>query len=313
MVYHIDRLTRRPIELEQFVAGRRRRQGPARPVRDRRHRPQHRRRAAGRADAGGGRGQRVRDEEPPGASARWSRTPPQGKPHKRLDAPVRLRADHVTVRADEAEVYPPAGRPVPGRGVHPVDRDLAQRPGGPDRDRAGPGCTPTLKGMLRQPARTPDSASTGAQVVGAGSVGADHHRGRPPPGAGQVSPSRRPADAAPRSATCSPGCCAAASAATRLYSARPQRDHPPLRVPAGPDHGGCGRLTVVADPVERLVADAVLYRLDTPELADALHGRSSADARTQELDAGLWTEASEQLEELAARLRATARSPCRSG
>jgi site-specific DNA recombinase len=49
---------------------------------------------------------------------------------------------------------------------------------------------------------------------------------------------------------------------------------------SGPDHGGCGRLTVVAAPLEELVADAVLLRLDTPELAAALSGavRSDADA-----------------------------------
>jgi hypothetical protein len=69
---------------------------------------------------------------------------------------------------------------------------------------------------------------------------------------------------------------------------------------SGPDHeGGCGRLTVVADPLERLIADAVLYRLDTPELADALAGRNSADHRTQELSA-IVDQAQEQLEELAA-------------
>jgi site-specific DNA recombinase len=38
---------------------------------------------------------------------------------------------------------------------------------------------------------------------------------------------------------------------------------------AGPDHNGCGRLTVVAPPVEELITKAVLYRLDTQELAVA--------------------------------------------
>ena len=52
---------------------------------------------------------------------------------------------------------------------------------------------------------------------------------------------------------------------------------------SGPDHGGCGRLTVVAEPVEDLITDAVLYRLDTPELADALSGRAQADEATAEL------------------------------
>jgi site-specific DNA recombinase len=46
---------------------------------------------------------------------------------------------------------------------------------------------------------------------------------------------------------------------------------------SGPDHGGCGKLTVVAAPVETLVAAAVLHRLDTPELADALAGRAARD------------------------------------
>lgn len=51
----------------------------------------------------------------------------------------------------------------------------------------------------------------------------------------------------------------------------------------GPDHGGCGRLTVVAAPVEEWLAEAVLIRLDTPELADLLAGRRPRDERTQAL------------------------------
>lgn len=66
---------------------------------------------------------------------------------------------------------------------------------------------------------------------------------------------------------------------------------------SGPDHGGCGGTLIVADPVERLVTDAVLFRLDTPELADVLAGRSSTDARTQELTRAL-DETQVQLEEL---------------
>ncbi|MGV0770828.1 recombinase family protein [Mycobacterium syngnathidarum] len=47
---------------------------------------------------------------------------------------------------------------------------------------------------------------------------------------------------------------------------------------SGPDHGGCGRLTVVAEPVEALLTDAVLARLDSPALADTLAGKNHADA-----------------------------------
>jgi site-specific DNA recombinase len=42
-----------------------------------------------------------------------------------------------------------------------------------------------------------------------------------------------------------------------------------------PDHGGCGRLTVVAEPVEQLLTDAVLTRLDSSHLAEALAGRTA--------------------------------------
>ncbi|GAB3666065.1 hypothetical protein GCM10027596_33010 [Nocardioides korecus] len=68
---------------------------------------------------------------------------------------------------------------------------------------------------------------------------------------------------------------------------------------SGPDHRGCGRLTVTADPLERLVADAVLFRLDTPELADALAGRSSADERTEDLSTRL-TQVQARLDDLPA-------------
>jgi hypothetical protein len=44
-----------------------------------------------------------------------------------------------------------------------------------------------------------------------------------------------------------------------------------------PDHGGCGRLTVVAQPVEDLLTEAVLTRLDSPQLADVLAGKASPD------------------------------------
>ena len=68
---------------------------------------------------------------------------------------------------------------------------------------------------------------------------------------------------------------------------------------SGPDHGGCGRLTVVAAPLEELVADAVLLRLDTPDLAAALAGAVRSDADTAALMDAI-SEDREQLDELAA-------------
>jgi site-specific DNA recombinase len=40
----------------------------------------------------------------------------------------------------------------------------------------------------------------------------------------------------------------------------------------GPGFSGCGRITVMAEPLEQFVVDAVLYRLDSPELAAAMSG-----------------------------------------
>jgi site-specific DNA recombinase len=66
---------------------------------------------------------------------------------------------------------------------------------------------------------------------------------------------------------------------------------------SGPDHGGCGRLTVVAAPVEDLISRAVLLRLDSPELADALTGRAAADEHSAALALAL-AEDRQQQEEL---------------
>lgn len=68
---------------------------------------------------------------------------------------------------------------------------------------------------------------------------------------------------------------------------------------SGPDQGGCGRLTVVAQPVEELLTDAVLTRLDSPALADALAGRASVDADVAALSARLDADTT-RLDELAA-------------
>lgn len=64
----------------------------------------------------------------------------------------------------------------------------------------------------------------------------------------------------------------------RLFSAARQ-DTRRYVCSKGPDHGGCGRMTIVAAPVEAWIAEAILQRLDTPAMADVLAGRASADER----------------------------------
>jgi site-specific DNA recombinase len=56
---------------------------------------------------------------------------------------------------------------------------------------------------------------------------------------------------------------------------------------SGPDHGGCGGLTITAPPVEEWLTAAVLLRLDTPAINDALAGRIAADQRQTALLADL--------------------------
>ena len=60
--------------------------------------------------------------------------------------------------------------------------------------------------------------------------------------------------------------------------ARPRGDGTRRYVCAkGPGLPGCGRIAILAEPLEALVTEAVLYRLDTPELAEALAGAASKD------------------------------------
>lgn len=69
----------------------------------------------------------------------------------------------------------------------------------------------------------------------------------------------------------------------RLFSSRRDTGARRYVCQSGPDHGGCGKLSITAEPVEALIAAAVLYRLDTPELAAALAGQAATDAETAAL------------------------------
>jgi site-specific DNA recombinase len=86
-----------------------------------------------------------------------------------------------------------------------------------------------------------------------------------------------------------------------LHAQRRHSGAPGYACVASPDKGGCGRLTVSAQPLEELVTEAVMLRLDTPNLAAEI-GREAQDpevvakvaaleARLDEL-ADLWAEGS---------------------
>ena len=81
--------------------------------------------------------------------------------------------------------------------------------------------------------------------------------------------------------------------------ARPRGDGSRRYVCArGPGLPGCGKIAVLSEPLEDLITRAVILRLDTPELAEAMDGRTpSADGGAVDHDALLRDQA--QLEELA--------------
>ena len=67
----------------------------------------------------------------------------------------------------------------------------------------------------------------------------------------------------------------------------------------GPGLPGCGRIGVLAEPIEALIAEAVLLRLDTPELAAALAGVASTNVDAAAAGDALALDG-HQLDELAA-------------
>jgi site-specific DNA recombinase len=54
---------------------------------------------------------------------------------------------------------------------------------------------------------------------------------------------------------------------------------------SGPNFGGCGKTTIMAETLEQYVVEAVLHRLDSPELPRVLNGSASADPAGEEWQA----------------------------
>lgn len=223
----------------------------------------------------------------------------EGKPHGGSRRPYGYDTDMTTVVPEEAETYRMlvdrflAGESTRSLATWLNDNDVSTVTG------AG-WITTTIKGMLTNP-RYAGLRTHRGTVVGPGRweaiITEDQHRRILAAYASKKNTNRRTPQRYLLSGMLMCGKCG-----TRLYSAaRTNRNGTRTRryvCNSGPDHGGCGGTTITADPVERLVVDAVLYRLDTTDLADTLAGRTSADERTRELTRAL-DDATEQLEELA--------------
>jgi site-specific DNA recombinase len=293
LCYHLDRLTRRPIELEQFVgtldgAGVR-----------------HVRFVTGDADLGTGDGllvgrimAAVAANESAAKSRRVKRKLDQnaeaGLPHGGFRRPFGYEDDKVTVKPDEAAVVRAiVSRYLAGESLRSLciwlDDSGVRTVGG------GVWRSPTVRGLLRS-GRIAGLREHRGEVVGPASwegIITPAERDRvlarmsEQTATGRRTPRRYLLSGLLRCGRCGGKLYASPRATSRRYVCL-----------SGPDHGGCGRLTVVALPVEQLIADAVLYRLDSPELHDALTGGTGADARTSGLAEGLAADQA-QLDELA--------------
>lgn len=293
LVYHIDRLTRRPMELEHF------------------HevlqaaRVEHVRFVTWDTNLLTGDGLMMARvlgafaaKESANISKRVARKMEQvaaeGRPHGGSTRPFGYAEDKITVIPEEAEVYRTlVARFLAGESTRSLTTWLTEQEVATVTGRGW--LTTTLRGMLVNP-RYAGLRTHRGQVVGPAVwdpiITEDEHRRV----LAKMAEKKRTGRRTPQRYLLS-GMLRCSKCGNRLYSSARKSSRRYVCM-AGPDHGGCGRLTIVADPVERFLADAVLYRLDTAELADTLAGRNSADSRTQELTRVL-DETQEQLEELA--------------
>lgn len=218
----------------------------------------------------------------------------QGMPHGGPLRPFGFDVDKVTVLADEAEVIRAlVARFLAGESARSLCVWLNEQ--GVTTVAGGPWQTGTLRQVLRS-ARIAGLREHKGQIVG------------PAVWEAIITPEQRQQvlhrmEAKRVSGTRSPrryllsGLLRCGKCGNRLYSSVRVETRRYVCL-SGPDHGGCGGLTVVAAPVEEWISAAVLHRLDTPELADALAGRRAADVRQTALLAELDADR-DQLAELA--------------
>jgi DNA invertase Pin-like site-specific DNA recombinase len=290
--YHVDRLTRRPVELEQFVAT-----VDAAGVRKVRF-------VSGDMDLGTGDGlligrimAAVAANESAAKSRRmrrkWDQNAAQGLPHGGSTRPFGYEADRVTIRPEEAEVVRQlVGRFLGGESLRSLctwlsDQQVATVTGSAWR-------TPTLRGLLRS-GRIAGLREHRGEVVGPAQWDAIITPAERDRILARMSESALSGRRTPRRYVLS-GLLRCGKCGGKLF-ASPRENSRRYVCLNGPDHGGCGRLTVVAEPLEAMLVEAVMQRLDGPELADLIAGRRG-DAGIDALSDGLAGDQA-QLDELA--------------
>ena len=293
IVYHMDRLTRRPIELEEFTQ-----------VADRAGLTQvvtvntdlnlgnndglftARILAAVAAQESGRKSERLKRKARETAEA--------GRPNGGYLRPFGYEKDRVTVIESEAAVIREvAARYIAGESLISLTKWLQ---GAGHLSMAGlPWHTSTLRTMLANPRIAGLRAHNGVVVAKAvwpaiiseeqrAQIMAAMERRRV---SGRRTPRRYLLSGLLRCGNCG----------NKLFSSS-RIDSRRYVCSSSPDHGGCGRLTVVAGPLEEWIAEAVLIRLDSPAMDDAMAGRAAADSRQTALISELHAD-EEQMQELA--------------
>ena len=302
LVYNLDRLHRRPVELEEFVtlcekAGVREVATVTADIdlgNDLGNDDglfMARIFAAFAAKESGRRSARIRRKMDQNATA--------GLPHGPA-RPFGYEADKITVREDEAAIIRQlVDRFLAGESLRSLASSL-NNTGVPITKGAEHWQTPTLRQMLSS-ARLAGLREHRGQIIGAAvwePIITVEKREQVLARLASLAVSGR---RAPRTHLLS-GLLRCGKCGNTLYSASRRTNAGERRLRyvclSGPDHGGCGKLTVVGEPVEALISETVLTRLDSRELADALSGRSSDDGALAALGEALAAD-QVQLEELA--------------
>lgn len=280
LVYNMDRLTRRPVELEEFVA-----------VCERAGVRQvntvtadvdlgtddglfmARIFAAFAAKESGRKSERLRRRARQNAEL--------GRPGGGANRPFGYEADKITVNPVEAEIIREiAGRYIAGESARSLAAELEER-GIPTSSGAAWRST-TVRGILRAPRIAGLRSHHGeavAEAMWAPIITHEQHEQIVSASASKQAAGRR----APRRYLLS-GMLRCGKCGGKLFSSARGQERRYVCM-SGADHRGCGGITVAAPPVEAWLTAAVLYRLDTADMQAFLTGQRANDAHHGELAA----------------------------
>lgn len=280
VIYHLDRLTRRPVELEEFVDVLSREKVPVKFV-------------TGGADPGTGDGLlMLRIMAAVAANESASKSRRIARKHQELAErgmpnmsgkyrPFGYAADRVTIIPEEAAaIRSMVARFLAGDSWRSITTWANEE--GIKTSSGGDFTTTTLRNMLLS-ARIAGLREHGGVVVAPGQwepIIAVQQRQQmldlvaSRKITGRRTPRRYLLSGLVRCSRCGGKMFAAARAEGRRYVCQ-----------SGPDHGGCGKTLIQAEPVEQLVAAGVLMRLNSPAFADAMAGRVKDDQQAAELAA----------------------------